>query len=40
MIISIPALLCYRTFKRIIEKRMMLMDLYGEECGETARREP
>ena len=31
MIISIPALLCYRTFKRIIEKRMMFMQLYGEE---------
>ena len=36
MIISIPALLCYRTFKRIIEKRMMLMDLYGQECGKAA----
>jgi hypothetical protein len=31
MIISIPALLCYRTFKRIIEKRLMLMQLYGED---------
>ena len=31
MIISIPALLCYRTFKRIIEKRMMFMQLYGEK---------
>ena len=33
MIISIPALLCYRTFKRIIEKRMMFMQLYGEKSG-------
>ena len=31
MVISIPALLCYRTFKRIIEKRLMLMHLYGDE---------
>ncbi|MBR6913954.1 MAG: MotA/TolQ/ExbB proton channel family protein [Treponema sp.] len=31
MIISIPSLLCYRTFKRIIEKRLLAMSLYGEE---------
>ena len=36
MIISIPALLCYRMFKRIIEKRMMLIELYGEEYEEAA----
>ena len=30
MIISIPSLLCYRTFKRIIEKRLLAMSLYGE----------
>ena len=28
MIISIPSLLCYRTFKRIIEKRLLAMSLY------------
>ena len=33
MVISIPALLFYRTFKRIIEKRVMLMQLYGNEIG-------
>ena len=37
MIISIPALLCYRMFKRIIEKRMMLIELYGEEHEEAAQ---
>ncbi len=31
MIISIPSLLCYRTFKRIIEKRLLAMSLYDEE---------
>lgn len=31
MMISIPGLLCYRTFKRIIEKRMMKMELFVEE---------
>lgn len=31
MIISIPSLLCYRTFKRIIEKRLLAMSLYNEE---------
>ena len=31
MIISIPSLLCYRTFKRIIEKRLLAMSLYEEE---------
>ena len=31
----IPALLCYRLFKRIIEKRMMLIDLYGEEYADA-----
>lgn len=30
MIISIPSLLCYRTFKRIIEKRLLAMSLYEE----------
>ncbi|MCR5252903.1 MAG: MotA/TolQ/ExbB proton channel family protein [Treponema sp.] len=30
MIISIPAMLCYRTFKRIIEKRLLAMSLYDE----------
>ena len=30
MIISIPSLLCYRTFKRIIEKRLLAMSLYDE----------
>ena len=30
MIISIPSLLCYRTFKRIIEKRILAMSLYEE----------
>ena len=39
MIISIPALLFYRMFKRIIEKRMMLIELYDEECGEAARQK-
>lgn len=39
MIISIPALLCYRMFKRIIEKRMMLIELYGEEYEEAARQK-
>ncbi|MEL3906445.1 MAG: MotA/TolQ/ExbB proton channel family protein [Treponema sp.] len=37
MIISIPAVLCYRMFKRIIEKRMMYIELYAEEHGEAAR---
>ncbi|MBR4631335.1 MAG: MotA/TolQ/ExbB proton channel family protein [Treponema sp.] len=31
MIISIPSLLCYRTFKRIIEKRLLAMSLYEDE---------
>ena len=31
MIISIPSLFCYRTFKRIIEKRLLAMSLYDEE---------
>lgn len=31
MIISIPSLLCYRTFKRIIEKRLLAMSLYDGE---------
>ncbi|MBQ9206089.1 MAG: MotA/TolQ/ExbB proton channel family protein [Treponema sp.] len=31
MIISIPSLLCYRTFKRIIEKRLLAMSLYDED---------
>ncbi len=31
MVISIPALLFYRTFKRIIEKRVMQMQLYETE---------
>ncbi len=31
MIISIPSLLFYRTFKRIIEKRLLAMTLYEEE---------
>mgnify|MGYP000899359388 CR=1 FL=1 len=31
MVISIPALLCYRMFKRIIEKRMMRIELYSAE---------
>lgn len=31
MMISIPGLLFYRTFKRIIEKRMMRMELFVEE---------
>lgn len=31
MMISIPGLLFYRTFKRIIEKRMMKMELFVEE---------
>ena len=39
MIISIPALLCYRMFKRIIEKRMMLIELYGEEYEEAAQQD-
>ena len=30
MIISIPSLLCYRTFKRIIEKRLLAMSLFDE----------
>lgn len=30
MIISIPALLCYRIFRRIIEKRMMFLSMYDE----------
>ena len=30
MVISIPSLLCYRTFKRIIEKRLFAMSLYEE----------
>ena len=30
MIISIPSLLCYRTFKRIIEKRLLSMSLFDE----------
>ncbi|MBR1537037.1 MAG: MotA/TolQ/ExbB proton channel family protein [Treponema sp.] len=30
MIISIPSLLFYRTFKRIIEKRLLAMTLYSE----------
>jgi biopolymer transport protein ExbB/TolQ len=30
MVISIPSLLCYRTFKRIIEKRILAMSLYEE----------
>lgn len=33
MIISIPSLLCYRTFKRIIEKRLLAMSLYEEGEG-------
>lgn len=37
MIISIPALLCYRMFKRIIEKRMMRIELYGEGCEESVQ---
>lgn len=36
MIISIPSLLCYRTFKRIIEKRLLAMSLYEDE-GENAQ---
>jgi len=39
MIISIPALLCYRTFKRIIEKRLMLMQLYGEDYENGVQNE-
>ena len=35
MVISIPSLLCYRTFKRIIEKRLLSMSLYEEEDGEN-----
>lgn len=36
MIISIPSLLCYRTFKRIIEKRLLAMSLYdGEENAQS-----
>ena len=31
MIISIPALFCYRTFKRIIEKRLMFMTLKAQQ---------
>lgn len=31
MIISIPAMLCYRTFKRIIEKRLLAMSLYDSD---------
>ena len=31
MIISIPTLFCYRTFKRIIEKRILAMSLYAVE---------
>ncbi|MCR4789575.1 MAG: MotA/TolQ/ExbB proton channel family protein [Treponemataceae bacterium] len=31
MVISIPVLFCYRTFKRIIEKRVMKMELFIEE---------
>lgn len=30
MTISIPALLCYRTFRRIIEKRMMVLSMYDQ----------
>ena len=36
MIISIPALLCYRTFKRIIEKRLLAMSLYDAESEDEA----
>mgnify|MGYP002869110554 CR=1 FL=1 len=36
MIISIPALLCYRTFKRIIEKRLLAMSLVDEDDGRGA----
>ncbi|MBQ9494334.1 MAG: MotA/TolQ/ExbB proton channel family protein [Treponema sp.] len=39
LIISIPALLCYRTFRRIIEKRMMTISLYGEECQNVSPRQ-
>ena len=35
MIISIPSLLCYRTFKRIIEKRLLAMSLYEEEDAQS-----
>ena len=34
MVISIPALLFYRTFKRIIEKRMLALSLYGDETNQ------
>ena len=33
MIISIPSLLCYRTFKRIIEKRIHAMSLFDEDVS-------
>ncbi len=36
MIISIPALLCYRTFKRIIEKRLLAMSLYDADDSSAA----
>ena len=37
MTISIPALLCYRTFRRIIEKRMMTLSMYDQlEQQETS----
>ncbi len=38
MIISIPALFCYRTFRRIIEKRLLAMSLCtdgAEDAGDT-----
>lgn len=38
MIISIPALLCYRTFKRIIEKRLLAMSLYDAESESSSER--
>ena len=36
MIISIPSLLCYRTFKRIIEKRVLAMSLFDETEKDNA----
>ena len=36
MTISIPALLCYRAYRRIIEKRMMALSMYDSPVGQEA----
>ena len=36
MIISIPSLFCYRTFKRIIEKRLLAISLFDENEEKNA----